>query len=340
MVSQRALDVLRVIVEDYVDSREPVGSKAIVERHDFGVSAATIRNDMALLEEANLIQAPHTSAGRVPTDLGYRRFVDSLSAVTPLTGQQISAIHRFLDESLDVDDFFGRSVKLLSDLTNQVAMVQFPTLGNDKAAHLEIVPVSPTKAFSVLITTAGSVDRRMIDFDRELDDETIADLRARVSASIAGVSLGDIDRVMTDLIDSASPSLASCLGAVRHALRAQVDSHRKDKLIVAGTPKLVRADNDFARTVAPVLDAIEEQVTLLRLFGEMRNAHDDSGVRIGREMTDDLSDAAIVSRAYSSTGGDSARVAILGPTRMNYPLNMAAVEAVAQYLTRVLGDDA
>lgn len=340
MVSQRALDVLRVIVEDYVDSREPVGSKAIVERHDFGVSAATIRNDMALLEEANLIQAPHTSAGRVPTDLGYRRFVDSLSAVTPLTGQQISAIHRFLDESLDVDDFFGRSVKLLSDLTNQVAMVQFPTLGNDKAAHLEIVPVSPTKAFSVLITTAGSVDRRMIDFDRELDDETIADLRARVSASIAGVSLRDIDRVMTDLIDSASPSLASCLGAVRHALRAQVDSHRKDKLIVAGTPKLVRADNDFARTVAPVLDAIEEQVTLLRLFGEMRNAHDDSGVRIGREMTDDLSDAAIVSRAYSSTGGDSARVAILGPTRMNYPLNMAAVEAVAQYLTRVLGDDA
>jgi heat-inducible transcriptional repressor len=339
MVSQRALEVLRVIVEDYVDSREPVGSKAIVERHDFGVSSATIRNDMALLEEANLIHAPHTSSGRVPTDLGYRRFVDSLSAITPLTSQQILAIHRFLDESLDVDDFYGRSVKLLSDLTNQVALVQFPTLGNDKAAHVELVSVSPSKAFSVLITTAGSIDRRMVDFDRVLDDETIADLRARVASAVAGVSLGEIDGVMAVLVTDAPPALAPALEAVRLALRAQVDSHRKDKLIVAGTPKLVRSDNDFARTVAPVLDAIEEQVTLLRLFGEMRDAPHDSGVRIGREMIDDLSDAAIVSRAYSSTGGDSARVAILGPTRMNYPLNMAAVDAVARYLSQVLGDE-
>jgi heat-inducible transcriptional repressor len=127
---------------------------------------------------------------------------------------------------------------------------------------------------------------------------------------------------------------------VRAALKSQVDSHRKDRLIVAGTPKLVRADIDFAGSVAPVLDAIEEQVTLLRLFGEMRAQGDDSGVRIGREMSDDLSDTAIISHAYSAMGGDSSRVAILGPTRMNYPLNMAAVEAVAQYLSQVLGDDA
>jgi heat-inducible transcriptional repressor len=108
---------------------------------------------------------------------------------------------------------------------------------------------------------------------------------------------------------------------------------------VAGTPTLVRADADI-RSAAPVLDAIEEQVTLLRLFSEMRAADGDSGVRIGREMTDDLSDTAIISRSYSATGGDTARVAILGPTRMNYPLNMAAVDAVARYLSRVLGDDA
>lgn len=340
MVSQRALDVLRVIVEDYVDSREPVGSKAIVERHDFGVSAATIRNDMAMLEEANLIHAPHTSAGRVPTDLGYRRFVDNLSSVKPLTAQQIAAIQRFLDESLDLDDFFGRTVRLLSDLTNQVALVQFPTLGNEKVAHVEIVPVSATKAFSVLITTAGSIDRRVIDFESELDESTIAAVRTVVMSTVSGVALGEVDAAMARAVDGIDPSLRNAVDVVRRALSAQVDSHRTDKLIVAGTPKLVRADNDFARSVAPVLDAIEEQVTLLRLFGEMRATTDDSGVRIGREMADDLSDTAIVSRAYSSTGGDSARVAILGPTRMNYPLNMAAVEAVARYLSHVLGDDA
>jgi heat-inducible transcriptional repressor len=340
MVSQRALDVLRVIVEDYVQSREPVGSKAIVERHDFGVSAATIRNDMALLEEANLIHAPHTSAGRVPTDLGYRRFVDTLGNVTPLTARQVSAIQRFLDESLDLDDFFGRSVKLLSDLTNQVAMVQFPTLGDERVAHVEIVSVSPSRAYCVLITSAGSIDRRVVDFETELDTETMSDLRARVGVTVSGVSLGDIDRAMGTLASSTPPALRRAVEVLRTALRLQVDSHRRDKLIVAGTPKLVRADNDFQRSVAPVLDAIEEQVTLLRLFGEMRSAAGDSGVRIGREMEDDLSDTAIVSRAYSSMGGDQARIAILGPTRMNYPLNMAAVEAVARYLSRVLGDDA
>ena len=340
MVSQRALDVLRVIVEDYVDSREPVGSKGIVERHDFGVSAATIRNDMAMLEEANLIHAPHTSAGRVPTDLGYRRFVDSLSDVRPLTNQQLAAIQRFLDESLDLDDFFGRTVKLLSDLTNQVAIVQSPTLGNERVAHVEIVPVSPSKAYLVLITAAGSVDRRMVDFETDVDESTLADVRARVSRTMSNVSLGDVDGAMAHLADSVPPALRPIIEALRSALRSQVDSHRKDRLIVAGTPKLVRADIDFTRSVAPVLDAIEEQVTLLRLFGEMRASGDDSGVRIGRELADDLSDTAIVSRAYSSMGGESARVAILGPTRMNYPLNMAAVEAVARYLSEVLGDDA
>jgi heat-inducible transcriptional repressor len=340
MVSQRALDVLRVIVEDYVDSREPVGSRAIVERHDFGVSAATIRNDMAILEEAHLIHAPHTSAGRVPTDLGYRRFVDSLSDIRPLTVQQVGAIQRFLDESLDLDDFFGRTVKLLSDLTNQVAMVQFPTLGNERVAHVEIVPVSPSKAYLILITAAGSIDRRMVDFDTELDETTLADVRARVSTTLSSVSLSEVDGAMSTLAESVPPTLRPIIDDVRTALQSQVDSHRKDRLIVAGTPKLVRADIDFAGSVAPVLDAIEEQVTLLRLFGEMRAQGDDSGVRIGREMSDDLSDTAIISHAYSAMGGDSSRVAILGPTRMNYPLNMAAVEAVAHYLTQVLGDDA
>src|SRR6476660_2174458 len=112
MVSERGLEVLRVIVQDYVASREPVGSKAIVERHQFGVSAATIRNDMALLEEEELITAPHTSSGRVPTDKGYRLFVDHLSEVRPLTSAQRHAIEAFLDSSVDVDDVLARTVRL------------------------------------------------------------------------------------------------------------------------------------------------------------------------------------------------------------------------------------
>ena len=126
MVSERSLEVLRAIVQDYVASREPVGSKSIVERHSFGVSAATIRNDMALLEEEELIAAPHTSSGRIPTDKGYRVFVDQLTDVRPLTAAQRQAIETFLGESSDLDEVLARTVRLLSQLTNQLALVQYP----------------------------------------------------------------------------------------------------------------------------------------------------------------------------------------------------------------------
>ena len=338
MVSRRALDVLRVIVEDYVASREPVGSKSIVERHGFGVSAATIRNDMAALEDANLIHAPHTSAGRVPTDLGYRTFVDGLSDVKPLTRVQLNAIERFLDESLDLDDFLSRTVRLLSNLTNQVAMVQYPVLGKETVAHLELLPGGTRRVMAVLITTSGRVDRTVVELPSDLDDHSIGDLRARINAAIQGADLSAAPAKLTEIAAAVGPSLAPALLAIRDALEGQIEAQRSDRLIVAGTPQLVRAEGDFTRSIAPVMDAIEEQVILLKLFGEMGKA-DDRGVRIGRELSDELSDTAIVSAAHTATGGDTARLAVLGPTRMNYSLNMAAVEAVARYISTVLGDE-
>lgn len=338
MVSARALDVLRVIVEDYVASREPVGSKSIVERHGFGVSAATIRNDMAALEDANLIHAPHTSSGRVPTDLGYRRFVDSLDRVTPLTGPQVNAIQRFLDESLDLDDFFSRTVKLLSNLTNQVAMVQYPTLGRDAVAHIELLPLSGRRVLSVLITATGGVDRHVVELHDDIDEVALGEVRARINSALQGASLGDVSDKLTTLTVEVGPAIAKFVSAVADGVRSQVDTQRQDRLIVAGTPQLIRAEGDFTRSIAPVMDAIEEQVILLKLFNEI-SADSDTGVRIGRELSDELSDTAIVSAAYTATGGDSARLAVLGPTRQNYPLNMAAVEAVARYVSKILGEE-
>ena len=151
MVSERSLAVLRVIVQDYVASREPVGSKTIVERHSFGVSAATIRNDMAQLEEEELITAPHTSSGRVPTDKGYRVFVDQLTELRPLSAGQRQAIETFLGESVDLDDVLARTVRLLSQLTSQVALAQYPSFGNARVRHVELVVLAPTRLMTVLV---------------------------------------------------------------------------------------------------------------------------------------------------------------------------------------------
>src|SRR3954449_6098594 len=139
MLDDRKLDVLRAIVEDYVSTNEPVGSKTLVDRHQLGVSPATVRNDMAVLEDEGYITQPHTSAGRVPTDKGYRLFVDRLSSVKPLSAAEKRAISTFLEGAIDLDDVVQRSVRLLAQLTRQVAIMQYPTLSRSTVRHVEVV---------------------------------------------------------------------------------------------------------------------------------------------------------------------------------------------------------
>ena len=124
MIPNRSLEVLRAIVEDYISSNQPVGSKALLDRHPLGVSAATIRNDMALLEEEDLITAPHTSSGRIPTEKGYRLFVDKLGEIKPLSSSERSAIETFLGGATDLDEIVEKTARSLSSLTNNLALVQ------------------------------------------------------------------------------------------------------------------------------------------------------------------------------------------------------------------------
>ena len=153
----RRVQILRAIVEDYVHSREPVGSKALVERHRLGVSSATVRNDMAALEDEGLIAAPHASAGRIPTDKGYRAFVDRIDAVRPLTPAQRRVIVEFLGSSHDLDEVMARTVRLLSQLTHQVAVVRYPRRTGERVRHLDLVPLEPDTALLILITSRGRV---------------------------------------------------------------------------------------------------------------------------------------------------------------------------------------
>lgn len=339
MVSERALHVLRAIVQDYVASREPVGSKAIVERHQFGVSAATIRNDMAQLEEEELIAAPHTSSGRVPTDKGYRLFVDQLQDLRPLSAGQRQAIAAFLDQSVDLDDVFARTVRLLASLTNQVALVQYPTLGHARVRHVELVPLSATRVMTVFITDGGRVDQRIIELPAEADEVFLGELRAKINSAIAGRSLSDVTDLAPRLDEQFAPERRPAVSVVTEALLGHVDAHRSDRLVMAGAANLVRTESDFAGSVYPVLEAIEEQVTLLKLFREMELDQHGVSARIGRENDEVLRETAVVTSAYRVGADLSAKLGVLGPTRMDYSNNMAAVRAVARYVSRLLGEE-
>jgi len=340
MVSERGLAVLRVIVQDYVSSREPVGSKSIVERHAFGVSAATIRNDMALLEEEELIAAPHTSSGRVPTDKGYRVFVDQLTELRPLSTAQRTAIETFLGEAGDLDDVLVRTVRMLSQLTNQVALAQYPSFGTARVRHVELVALAPTRLLVVLITDTGRVDQRLVELGASIDDAALVELRDRFNVAVGGLPLADAAVRLDDVPGTVAPDSAEAARQLAAQLSELVAANRQDRLVMAGTAHLARTERDFSGDISPVLEAIEEQVTLLRLFGEMEIEHDGVRVSIGRENEGfGLGETSVVTSDYSAPGGTVAHVGVLGPTRMDYSGNMAAVRAVARYLSRLLGDD-
>ena len=155
---ERRFEVLRAIVADFVATKEPIGSKSLVDRHNLGVSSATVRNDMAVLEAEGYITQPHTSSGRVPTEKGYREFVDRLDDVKPLSGPERRAIQSFLESGVDLDDVLRRAVRLLAQLTRQVAVVQYPTLSTSTVRHLEVIAVTPARLLMVVITDTGRVE--------------------------------------------------------------------------------------------------------------------------------------------------------------------------------------
>lgn len=323
--------MLRAIVGDYVATHEPVGSKRLVERYQFGVSAATIRNDMAALEEAELITAPHTSSGRIPTDKGYRVFVDQLAEVQPLTLAQRRAIERFMTGAADPEELLARSVRMLAQLTGSVAIGHLPSLLVARIHRVELVTLAPRRILVVLITDQGRVEQRTLEVVAEVDDANLVDLRDLVNERLVGSRL---EAAVTELHRLADDEHLDVLAKqVLTALVDQVFAHRDDRLVIAGSANLALREHDFS-SIFPVLEAIEEQVVLLRLVAELNLDDTEVAVSIGHENTNTaLEEASIVAAGYTS-GDAQARVGLIGPTRMDYQQNIAAVRAVARYLSR------
>jgi heat-inducible transcriptional repressor len=335
---ERRLQVLRAIVQDFVSTNDPVGSKALAERHDLGVSPATIRNDMAVLEDEGYITQPHTSAGRVPTDKGYRMFVDRLSAVKPLSAAEKKAIERFLDGAVDLHDVLGRTVRLLAQLTRQVAVVQYPTLSRSAVRHLEVVQVADARLLLVLITDTGRVEQRVVESPAAVDAADVAELRTLLNSAFSGRKLAEAGSTVPDLLDGAPHHLRALVGAVSSALVETLVEPGEDRLVIGGTGNLTLGGAlDFPGSVRPLLEALEEQVVVLRLMSEV----DPSTVlvRIGGENAhESLVGASVVTVGYGSGDRALGGLGVVGPTRMDYPGNMAAVRAVARYVGQILAE--
>jgi heat-inducible transcriptional repressor len=341
MQDERRLAVLRAIVEDYVATQEPVGSKALVERHGLGVSPATVRNDMAALEEEGLITQPHTSAGRIPTDKGYRIFVDRLTTIKPMSAAEKRAIATILDGAVDLDDVVQRSVRLLAQLTHQVALVQYPTLSRSTVRHVELVPLTESRLLLVLILSTGRVEQRLVELPAALAEDDLVALRTRIAGAVTGSVIAEASQALTDLPDlpGASEAERSVQARVVETLVEAMSDHRaSSRVAVGGAANLARFGDSFEMSVRPLLEALEEHVVLLKLLGEAHSGGTVT-VRIGHEGPyQEFASTSVVSTGYGPDDEALGNLGVVGPTRMDYPGTMAAVRAVARYVSRILDE--
>lgn len=336
---ERRFEVLRAIVADFVATKEPIGSKAIVERHNLGVSSATVRNDMAVLEAEGYITQPHTSSGRVPTEKGYREFVDRLQDVKPMSGAERRAILQFLESGVDLDDVLRRAVRLLAQLTRQVAVVQYPTLTTSTVRRLEVVALTPARLLLVVITDTGRVDQRIVELGDGIDDGQLAQLRDMLGSALEGKPLAAASVAVSDLAVhlNGQGGLADAVGRSATVLVETLVEHTEERLLLGGTANLTRNTADFGGSLRSVLEALEEQVVVLRLLAKQQEAGKVT-VRIGHETeAEEMAGTSVISTAYGSAGKVFGGMGVLGPTRMDYPGTIANVAAVALYIGEVLG---
>src|SRR6478752_6983348 len=299
----RRFEVLRAIVADFVATKEPIGSKSLVERHNLGVSSATVRNDMAVLEAEGYIAQPHTSSGRVPTEKGYREFVDRLDDVKPMSSAERRAILTFLESGVDLDDVLRRAVKLLAQLTRQVAIIQYPTLYTSTVRHLEVVALTPAKLLLVVITDSGRVDQRVVELGDAIDDQQLAQLRERLGSALEGKPLSAASVAVADLASTLDGhgGLGDAVGRAATVLVETLVEHTEERLLLGGTANLTRNTADFGGSLRSVLEALEEQVVVLRLLAAQQEAGKVT-VRIGHETeAEQMAGTSVVSTAYGSS---------------------------------------
>jgi heat-inducible transcriptional repressor len=340
---ERRFQVLRAIVADFVTTKEPIGSKSLVERHNLGVSSATVRNDMAVLEAEGYIAQPHTSSGRVPTEKGYREFVDRLDDVKPMSAPERRAIQSFLESGVDLDDVLRRAVRLLAQLTRQVAIVQYPTLSTSTVRHLEVIALTPARLLMVVITDTGRVDQRVVELGDVIDDHQLSQLREMLGQALDGKKLSAASVAVADLVaqlegrGGQSKSLSDAVGRSATVLLESLVEHTEERLLLGGTANLTRNTADFGGSLRSILEALEEQVVVLRLLAAQQQAGKVT-VRIGHETeAEQMMGTSVVSTTYGTLDTVYGGMGVLGPTRMDYPGTIASVAAVALYIGEVLG---
>lgn len=337
MLNERRRRVLRALVAEYIASATPVASRALVDRYDLGCSPATVRNELSILEETGYLLQPHVSAGRVPTDTGYRSFVDELLARQGFDDSSDDVPEHALQRANEVDDLMRETSALLTRLTDYMAVVVAPTVSLARIRRIDLLSLAPRRALVVLITHQGQVENRHIDLPDPSTPERIAEVERSLNASLVGKRACDV-RPMRDAIASERryPGDALVVRLMDELLDC-LDEADRDRLYHVGVPALL-AQPEFhdAERVRPLLVVLEDGVAML---DSLSDAAGENGVAvsIGSEnRREELGNVSIVATSYATSASDGV-IGVIGPTRMDYTRAIAAVRTVASRLESALG---
>ena len=333
LLSDRRQKVLQALIEEYIANAQPVGSRTLVDRYRLGVSSATVRNELSVLEDEGYLTSPHTSAGRVPTDAGYRAFVDDLLSREygeDATGGMFDDVR---DAATKMDDLMEQTSAALSRLTDCLSVVVAPSLLASSVKQISLVSMSSRRMLMVVVTDDGQVFNRSVEFAEDVSADELADVQNALNTALSGRSISEVRKAKGVRIEALSSPLARIVIDELVVCMAKADEGRAHSLGMSALLSKPEFSNSSA--ALPVLQVLEDDTVLMHLFddvGSAGNAPDSLEVRIGKENSaSELSGVSVVAAQYGS-GEAQGVVAVIGPTRMDYSKVISVVRSAKSAL--------
>lgn len=334
LLDERKAAILEAVVTEYIGTAQPVGSQHVADRPEVDVSSATVRAEMGALERDGFLVQPHTSAGRVPTDKGYRFFVDHLARPGVLGPAQRLKVSRFFEQVHgEMEELLEHASQLLSDLTSCAAVVVGPSHESAAVRSVQIVGLGGRHALVVVVLADGAVDKCSVELLEEPGDDVLSQAGALLNRHFQGSVLSDLPGMPR----TGDAVLDSVMGAAAAGLSGMAVRADSDQVFVGGPSRLAGAF-EAVETVRSVLSILEQQLVMVNLLHDVLDR--GLSVAIGAEHGfEPLASCAVVVAPVSVDGHDSGAVGLLGPTRMDYPKALAAAHVVGERLSQRLADE-